>query len=214
MARVHGQNRERVILVVRDVTERVRTEHALQRQAERLRMLHDIDRAMLAARSWSDIASGALGRLRRLIGAPRAVLVGLHARDGAAEWLAVDVEGSTTLGVGVRFPLAMLGDPHALGRGEVQRFDVADRPDIPVARRLAEEGIGHYVVVPLIADGRLIGTVNFGADQGGRITDEAIEVARDVAAQLAVVLEQPRLREELARYARELPSRKRAWRIR
>lgn len=173
----------------------------------RLRILHEIDRALLAARSPMDIASGALGRLRQLIGVPRAVLAVLHEPEGEAEWLAVDVEGSTTLGPGVRFPLAMLGDPDTLRRGEVQRMEVAGWPHVPEARRLAAEGIGHYVVIPLIAGGRLIGTVNFGADQAGAIADEAIDIAHEVAAQLAVVLEQSRLREELARYARELEDR-------
>ncbi len=49
-------------------------EGAPLRHAQRLEILHDIDRAILALQSPAIIAQTALGHLRRLVGAPRATL--------------------------------------------------------------------------------------------------------------------------------------------
>jgi PAS domain S-box-containing protein len=47
-----------------DITERKRDEEALRRYAERLNVLHEIDQAILAARSAEEIAEAALGRVQ------------------------------------------------------------------------------------------------------------------------------------------------------
>ena len=53
--------------MVTDITERKRAEERLRRSAERLGMLHDMDQAILAARSPAEIGRAALGRVRRMV---------------------------------------------------------------------------------------------------------------------------------------------------
>jgi GAF domain-containing protein len=107
---------------------------------------------------------------------------------GQGEWLAVDADTPTTIGAGVRFPVTMMGDVQALQRGEVQRVDVAALGDAPQARALLAEGIRAFVVVPLIAGGTLIGSLNFGGRSPGQFSAEHIETARQVAARLATAV--------------------------
>ena len=53
--------------IARDITERKRTEAALQRYANRLENLRAIERAILASHSPREIAGAALGNLVRLV---------------------------------------------------------------------------------------------------------------------------------------------------
>ena len=61
--------------MVTDITERKRTEERLRRSAERLAVLHDLDQAILAARSPAEIGRAALGRMRRMVPCHRCTVV-------------------------------------------------------------------------------------------------------------------------------------------
>jgi membrane-bound lytic murein transglycosylase B len=71
-----------------EAVERERAERAARRQADRLATLHEIDRAILAARSPAEIAGAALRQLRDLTGVPRAVLALYDLDAGIGTWLA------------------------------------------------------------------------------------------------------------------------------
>src|SRR5262249_30808354 len=59
----------------RDIIERKRAEEQLRRYAERLSLLHEIDRAVLTGQSLAAIAQGARSRLRPLVSCRRASVV-------------------------------------------------------------------------------------------------------------------------------------------
>jgi GAF domain-containing protein len=148
----------------------------------------EIDRAVSGGKTPGAIAQAALRRLRPLLGAQRSVVTRFDLAAGQGEWLAVDADTPTTIGAGVRFPVTMMGDVQALQRGEVQRIDVAALGDLPQARALRAEGIHAYVVVPLLAGGTLIGSLNFGARSAAQFTPDHVEMAREVAARLAAAI--------------------------
>ena len=74
---------------------------------QRLAILHEIDRAILAIHSPTTIAEIALRHLRGLVRAPRAVLALYDVAAGVGTFLAVDVEGPTERPAGVQFPLVV-----------------------------------------------------------------------------------------------------------
>jgi signal transduction histidine kinase/ActR/RegA family two-component response regulator len=188
--------------------DRVRVQAEMAGYAERLRILHEIDQALIAAPAPVAVAEAALRRLRPLIGSPRAVVTLFDVAAGEGEWLAVDAATPSAVGAGVRFPLAMMGDLDALARGEVQVIeDVSALAHLPQARALLAEGVHAYIVIPLIADGVLVGSLNFGAGAAGRFPPEAVATAREVAVQLALVVQQARLHERVTRHAEELEVR-------
>ncbi len=203
---VRGFNELAVALEERaGALERARAD--LEQRAERLRALREIDQAILRAGSPEEIARTVLQHLRRLVAAPRAAVALYDLGAGEAEWLAVHTDGPTALGPGVRFPLEMAGDLAALGRGEVQVIDVTRLAHLPPARALAAEGIRAYVVIPLRADGELIGSLNFGWADARPLDGAHFEIAREVASPLAVAIQQTRFRERIERHALELEQR-------
>ena len=61
--------------MVTDITERKRAEDQLRCSADRLAMLHDMDQAIVAAQSPTEIGRAALGRMRRMVPCQRCTVV-------------------------------------------------------------------------------------------------------------------------------------------
>jgi signal transduction histidine kinase/ActR/RegA family two-component response regulator len=193
--------------LTREVAERDRAQAEASGRAERLAILHRVDQAILAAESPQAIAEGAIRHLRRLVRARRVSVALYDFTAGQATWLAVDGAGATGLSAGRSIPLELMGDRAALARGEVQVVEVAVLTHEEVTRALSAEGVRSYAVVPLRARGNLIGSVNFGVGHSGGPPAEDVAVAREVADQLAIAIQQGRLYAELERHASELEDR-------
>jgi PAS domain S-box-containing protein len=164
---------------------------------QRLAILHEIDHAILAIHSPTTIAEIALRHLRGLVRAPRAVLALYDVTAGVGTFLAVDVEGRTARPAGTSFPLEMMGDLDALRRGVVQIVETPSLGHLPEGRLAAAEGIQSYAAVPLITEGQLIGSLNLCASEPGGPAAQDLVVAVEIAAQLAIALQQGRLYQEV-----------------
>jgi PAS domain S-box-containing protein len=197
------------IIIFLDITERYQAREALRNYATRLRILHDIDRAILHAETPAAIADVTLRHLRELIPSRRASVVLLDLAHSELEILAAHVNGETTLGAQTRAPISMWAEIDTLRQGQI--FFVHDLAAISdpsiTARQLRAENIQAYVSVPLMAHNTLIGALNIGMDQPGSLTPGDIEIAREVANQIAVVLQQARLHEQVQHHAEDLEQR-------
>jgi PAS domain S-box-containing protein len=191
---------------LRDVTLERQTQEALAKSTERLSILHEIDRAIIAARPPVEIAEAVLRRLRDLLGVPRAIVNLFDLATGEVEWLAAAGRRRMHLGPGVRFPLALMGDVEALRRGELQVIDVASLPPSADAEALLASGVHVYMVVPMIAGGELIGGLSFGG-ASATFPPEQVSIAQEAAAQLAIAIAQARLYERVKGQAEELEQR-------
>jgi signal transduction histidine kinase/ActR/RegA family two-component response regulator len=174
--------------------------------AERLRILHDIDRAILAEHSPAAIAEAVVWPLRDLLGVPRAIVNLFDLAAGTVEWLVAVGRRRIHRGPGVRYSIALAGDLDALRRGEPQIVDVQSLPQDPDTAALLASGVRVYMVVPMIADGELIGSVSFGGDQA-EFPPEQVRIAQEAAAQLAIAIAHARLLERVQRQAAELEQR-------
>ncbi len=186
--------------------ERRLAREALQRHAERLRVLHGIDKAILQGRSPQDIAGAVVQPLRELLGVPRAIVNLIDARRGDVEWLAAAGRQRTHVGPGVRFPARFLGETEALARGEPQVIDTRRLPPGPEVDALVASGVHVYMAVPMISGGELIGAISFGGETGV-FPPEQVTIAEEVAAQLAIAISQARLVDRVQRHSEELEAR-------
>jgi signal transduction histidine kinase/ActR/RegA family two-component response regulator len=184
-----------------------RSHAAVVRQAERLTMLHEIDRALVEEEGPVGIAEAVLWRLRDLLEVPRAIVNLFDLEAGEVEWLAAVGRRRMHRGPGVRYPMALAGDVEGLRRGEPQVIDVLALPPSPASEALLSSGVEVYMMVPMIAGGELIGGVSFGGARGLAFPPEQVVVAREVATQLAIALAQARLLERVKGHAEELEVR-------
>lgn len=198
--------RRAVLVAAFDVTEVAHSQQSLQRYAERLSILHEIDQAIIAARPPAEIAEMAVRRLRPLLGVPRAIVNIFDLEAGDVEWLAAAGRRRVHVGPGVRYSLQLMGDVDALKRGELQIIDVDALPPSAEAQALLASGVHVYMVIPMIAGGELIGGLSFGGATGD-FPPEQVSIAKEVAAQLAIAIAQARLHERVTRHAGELEQR-------
>ena len=177
---------------------------ALQEYVERLRALHALDGAVLGARSLEDIARVALNHLQAILPGTAAGIVAFDADIQEATIVAFASEdGGPT--PGMRIP-AHPDFIEALQQGKVvQQQDIATRllPSLAIDA-LQAAGVGSFVVIPLIATGTLIGALAVGAKGAEGIAPEHIDIAREIADEVAVGLRQARLRAALNAEQRRL----------
>jgi signal transduction histidine kinase len=175
-------------------------------RAEHLRILRDIDRALLAGEEPAAIAAAALPLLRDLLGVGRVVVNLFNLTTGEVEWLAAAGRRRVHVGPGVRYSIRFMGDVEELRRGEPQLIDVHTLPPGPEVEALLAAGVHSYAVVPMLAQGELIGAVSFGGGPAA-ISAEQMGIAQEVAAQFAITLLHARLHERVKRHAEELEQR-------
>jgi PAS domain S-box-containing protein len=193
--------------MVTDITARKRAEDRLRRSAERLAMLHDMDQAILAARSPAEIGRVALGRMRRMVTCQRCSVVLFDFQRGEAQMVAGYAEGlplkTSVLPLGTFSPAEVLR--HGSPRYLEDLAAVESRP--PILQDLFEEGMRSVLSVPLLVNGEAIGEVNLASTTAHGFEPEHRDIAQEIATPLAIAIQQARLREELGRQAGELERR-------
>ena len=193
--------------MVTDITERKRTEERLRRSAERLAVLHDLDQSILAARSPAEIGRAALGRMRRMVPCHRCSVVLFDFPRGHAQLIAGYSAGAPLAPGSI--PLERLSPGDVLRRGAVRIIDDLAAVESPAAllQELRGEGMRSVLSVPLLVDGEAIGEVNLASNTARGFTAEHRDIAVEVAAPLAIAIQQARLRDELGRQTSELERR-------
>jgi PAS domain S-box-containing protein len=193
--------------MVTDITERKRAEDQLRRSADRLTMLHDMDQAIVSAKSLEEIGRAALGRMRRMVPCQRCAVVLFDGLANQARVIAGFSGGEYQQAATI--PLNDLAPGGAAQRDTVQYIEdlgTLDDPT-PAQRQLVAEGVRSSLSVPLLAEGEAIGEITLGAPSPSAFTAEHREIAIEVATPLAIAIQHARLREELAKQAGELERR-------
>ncbi len=209
------------VLITRDLTRRKRAEAALQRSAQRLAILHDIDRAILAAHSSIEIAQSAIARLCYLVPYRQALVLRYDFEAGEAQVLGNSSNGQASpLAVGTRLPLAS-GSPDpvlpnlVLVSGEASTNGSQSSP-LPTAAEDNARLVSwrnevdldeNCVTLRLKSENTVIGEMKLFGSRLAALTPEHREIAQEVANQLAIALEQAQLREQLQQNTTELERR-------
>ena len=197
------------VAVLQDVTEWKRTQEALRRYAERLQILHEVDEAILASHSVDAIAAAALRHVWQLVPCLWAAVAMFSEDLGGVTILAARSDRETSLTAGWRGALdwSWFADELAEGQAHVVENLAALSRSSGVTSALREQGVRTYMNVPLIAQGRLIGSLNLGMADPGGLMPEHVDVVREMANSLAIAIHQADLNERVARHAQELERR-------
>jgi PAS domain S-box-containing protein len=184
-----------------DITERKRAESSLREYSERLRNLREIDRAILAAQSPQAIAQATLSHIRRLLPVWEGAVVLIEPEGTGLRVLAGQI-GRFNAGTsyqtaeGVVAVESQKEEVILLDRGRITRRQSA------LLSMLGSEAGRALLVVPLIVQNELIGALMLTLDQPDAYTDQQVEVAREIAAPLAIAIQNAGLL-EAERAARE-----------
>ncbi|HZS10070.1 MAG TPA: PAS domain S-box protein [Blastocatellia bacterium] len=181
------------MVVASDITARKRVEQALRSYAERLRILREIDQAILAAESPEAIANAVLPKLQRLIPFDRASVTTFE-EESEAVLIALVTSLRTDFNVGARFRMTP-ARTEELRRSRMVAVDDVNELAAPSLGQetIRKEGLRTYVNVPIIWQRKLIASINLGAIKACAFTPEQLDIAADVADLLAVAFQQANL---------------------
>lgn len=195
-----------VIGISRDITQRKQAEAALRRSAHRLETLQQIDRAILQATSSKTIAQTALRRLQEAIAFQQGMVALFNFETNEAYILAGQLDSQLP---GSVLPIEALSLPaSACSFGVCYIKNLAATPQRPLLlERAVTKGIQSVVIVALVVKNELIGNLYLLANQPNAFDPESLEIAQEVANQLAIAIHQAQLRERLQRHADELEQR-------
>jgi PAS domain S-box-containing protein len=190
--------------VAQDITARKQVGEALQRQTERLNMLHAIDQAILAAQSPATIAQDVVNQIDRLIPGGHVSLLLFDTDRQDAQVLAAAGHSMADLPVGMRLPLAPILKIAAIQPG--QSAHIADlaamAAQLPSLRPLLDAGLHTVIIAPLVYQGEQMGLLNLFATSHAAVAHYSGDFLGQVASQLAVAIQHAQLF-ELVRAGRQ-----------
>ena len=172
---------------------------SLERYARRMEILHKIDQGIITAQAVPDLIETTLKQLRKVIPCERIAVSLLDANTQELVIYAADSDREN--------PFETMRLPPSAGLFEgftadnIRFFEdlrlVQDR--IPQLKSVVERGFLILFQVLLVQDSRPIGFVSLSASTLGFFIPEYREIAFEVSTQLAIVLNQMRLSDELQR---------------
>ncbi|MDZ8064546.1 MAG: CHASE3 domain-containing protein [Nostoc sp. DedQUE08] len=188
-------------------TAQVQTEN-VRLSAQRLAALHNIDRAILAAECIKSLVRTALKQMHQLVPYEQAFVALFNFEAGTAEIVA----GSSTKELQPLEGTKMAVSDFAPEQSLRQNFSyIKDLTNVklypPILARLHSAGMRCCLRIPMLVEETLLGELNLAATQTAVFDAQAQDVVVEVAAQLAIAIQQSLLREQLQNYALELEQR-------
>ena len=190
------------VAVKDDITDRKKSEETLYLLNERLKILREIDQAILGAQSPSAIARAGLGRLSQVVPAKRVSVIEFDT-GGICDVLAIEAARELSLDV-----TSWLKHLHPLIKEKPYIQGIANlnpQPHrTPLQDELYAEGVRTFVIVPLREQDQVIGALILESDHADVFTADHVNIAAEVAGLLSVALHQAQLRASLALRSEEL----------
>jgi PAS domain S-box-containing protein len=187
------------LVVNEDITDLKRAEEAQRDLAQHLQILHDIDRAILAARSPAEIAQAALHRVREVTGCERASVGIFDPLAGQIHLVAVDADRQTAAPAGMILPLAAytaLTIPKGGDLGLVE--ELPETPELAaITQVMLAEGLRYVKTLALRAGDHLIGGLSLWSSTVEAFAPENLSFAAQVADSLAVAMQNSKLLEQV-----------------
>jgi hypothetical protein len=185
-----------------DVTAHKRAQEALRQATRRLQTLHEIDRAILEAKSMEAIARVALQGIKPLLTCHSCSVLTYDADSQEFHVLDTEASDGAARSPGAQLP-AQSEMVATLARGEIVLLESIQPPHVSLAgqRLTAAAAVQAVLLVPLVAQQEFIGVLAAAAEHADRFTPTYEEVLRELAASLAVALQQARLLDQTRRDA-------------
>jgi formate hydrogenlyase transcriptional activator len=168
--------------------------------AERYRTLLEINNALITNLTQENLLNAICDALRHVLPVYRAALTLYDPDRDSLRILALSTEwklDSFRVGVEMDRKNSHSGWVFDQQRPLVRR-DLEKEMQYPIERRLLEEGIQSYCVVPLILGGKSIGTLNVGSDTKDRYSEADAEFLNEVANQVALAIGNMKSYQEIA----------------
>lgn len=183
-----------------DITERKQTEEALRRGEEQHRSLLEINNAIITNLTQEALLRSISEALHRFIGFDRCAITLYQPERDTFRFLAVEGELSSDYfqtGMEARRSETSVGwvydhqQPRVCG-------DLQDSSQFANERRLAAEGIHSICVLPMVLQGKSIGTLSFVSQERDRYSEQDALFLQEVANQVVLAIRNMQSYDEIA----------------
>lgn len=164
----------------------------LARERDRLRVLLEVNNVLVTSLELPELFRGIVSTLQRVIHHDYTSLALLDPNTGLLKILALDFPGRQGLvkpEMIIPRDASPAGRAIAEGRTLVARGSELDQYQSEVVRLLRAEGLHTICCIPLSNRGRTFGTLNLASRRSDAFTDPDIEIVQQVAAQVAIAVE-------------------------
>jgi PAS domain S-box-containing protein len=197
---------EGIFVLSLDITARKQAEAAIKRYAQRMELLHEIDRGIIEAQSTAAILTFTLKRLQELIPCQRAELVVFDQEKNDAQVFAAEINDLPDVSAGLRRPIAPADWIASFGPDRIKVIgDLREPPEIiPIYEQPLKDGMRSILHILLTHEAQPIGVFDLLSDTPNFFIDAYQEIAAEIASQLAIAIHQRHLSEALERHAAQL----------
>jgi PAS domain S-box-containing protein len=199
---VKTSNGYRIGGILRDITEHKQSQMVLQRFAARTKILQGIERAILAASSPEEIASAALEGIQQIISVMR------------AEVIVVDAATQRLTSLAKRGRNSYSTNPETHYRSLYERIqngqpiilsDITSSPQQQaICSKCVLSGVHSLICFPLLFNGKMVGMFKMCSSNENLTSKESLEIASEVADQLAIAIQHSLLNAEAQKRIQEL----------
>lgn len=182
-----------------DITDLKESQEKLLLLTQRLNTINAIDKAMLRSESVEDTIYNSVEELKQRLSAQRMSIALFDFEDNTFTPFAATGVGKNALNTGNRFPLAEFGGIEVLKKEEYYLVSDINKLAKPSSSdlKLAKEGLVSYMLYPMVADGKLIGSLNVCFNDPDKFTHDVIEVIQEVANGVGLSISHHRLQQQL-----------------
>jgi len=202
----HEQNYGRVLLSISDISDRKRAEQEILINAERMRLLHEIDRAVLEAGSVEEIGQVTLALLQEYVRCASGCVTLFDFEKQIASLLACSKEVPSGFCADLEIALHCSEYLESLRAGQAFLLEdiAAEKELCPIGEKLLAEDFRFFLSVPLLTKDGLIGALNLLDFSPRNLQPEQISFIRQAAPFLAVAIQGTNLLTSLNRQKEEL----------
>src|SRR5215469_3583303 len=164
----------------------------LAHERDRLQVLLEINNLLISTRDPAEVFKGIVSSLKPVLQHDYTSLALLDTATGLLKLHALDLPGNAPTPKGeVTVPLegSPAGQCFASSRVLITRGKEIDRYRLDVMRYFREQGVQAICCVPLITHGRTFGTINLASRNPNAFPAEDVELIQQVAAQIAIAVE-------------------------
>lgn len=197
-----------ILGICNDITERKNNEKALIEFNNRLKILHDIDLAILSATNIKQIVNDVLVELKKIIP---------YNHVSVTEY-SMDIDSFKFIGVNTEVPNLKIPtnfvpaskfnflDKEILFKGETQVIEDLSKHTIQsnLIKKTMAFGLNSFIIFPLLSQGTMVGSLAMFSKNMDLFTETNIQIIREIGDQLAVVIQQNILKNEILKYTEDL----------
>ncbi len=174
--------------VARDLTERKRLEHELERERDRLRLLLALNNRVVSNLDLRGLLRALAASVRRVMECDAVSVILPASQKNKLRIFALDFpRGRGFMQEEILLPADALGSVFRTGRPWVGNLG-GDTGFVPLAEALAE-GLQSVCFMPLLSGKRVLGTLNLGRTGASAFTPQDVEFLTQIARQAAIAVD-------------------------